>query len=217
MKIVATSDFHGSLPQIPECDLLLIGGDICPIEGSHKPASQRSWLRKTFAPWLEEQPAKEIVWILGNHDFVGELPGFNRIAEELPGVYLKDSSTVFFDYRSQKPFKIYGFPWTPNLKHWAFYKSDNDWRAINSQIPDDADIILMHAPPRGVGGVDGGHPEWCAPHIYERLAFVSPKLIVFGHIHEGYGERKIGEVQLANVAHMNDFYEPVNAPMVFEL
>lgn len=212
MKIVATSDLHGAFPQIPECDLLLIGGDVCPIEGSHAPANQLAWMRRVYGPWLEEVPAKEIVWILGNHDFVGENPGFSRIAkEDLPGVYLKDQEHEF------EGLKIYGFPWTPNLKHWAFYKSDDAFRDVNDQIPDDSDIILMHSPMRGVAKLDGGHPEWCAPHIYGRLAYVCPKLVVFGHIHEGYGERKIGDVQLANVAHMNDFYEPVNKPMVFEL
>jgi Icc-related predicted phosphoesterase len=211
MKIVATSDLHGALPEIPECDLLLIGGDVCPIDQSHETKRQRSWLRKTFAPWLEELPAKEIVWICGNHDFVGETPGFWRVAAEFRGFYLQDK------WAQVNGLKIYGFPWTPNLKHWAFYKGDDDWREVNQQIPEDADIILMHSPPRGVGGLDGNHPEWCAPHIYERLAYVCPKLVVFGHIHEGYGERKIGDVQLANVAHMNEFYEPVNPPMVFDI
>lgn len=211
-RVVATSDLHGDLPEIPECDLLLIGGDLCPIKGPHYPHEQRSWLRTSFAYWLEEVPAKEIAWILGNHDFIGESPGFREIAAKLPGHYLQDD-TIEID-----GFKIHGFPWTPNLQSWAFFRSTERWRemTLDGEIPE-ADIFLMHSPIRGIGGLDGGHPEWAAPYIFNRLTYICPELIVFGHIHEGYGKRTFGEIQVANVAHMNEDYCPVNPPMVFEL
>src|SRR5690348_12012006 len=70
MKVTAFADAHGALPKIrEECDLLLIGGDVCPVDQSHEPAHQRNWLRTVFSDWLHEQPAKNIVWIGGNHDF----------------------------------------------------------------------------------------------------------------------------------------------------
>lgn len=211
MKIVATSDIHGVFPEIPPADLLLIGGDVCPVQGGHEPKRQRAWLRNTFGPWLESLPVGEIVWIAGNHDFVCETPGFWRIADRLPGHYLRDESVEIGSL------KIYGFPWCPNLKYWAFYKGDSLWPEVADEIPDDTDILLIHAPIRGIGGVDGGHPEWAAPFLYERLTYICPKLIVCGHIHEGYGKRQFGNITVANVSHMDWSYNPVNPPMVFEI
>ena len=60
MKVVATSDLHGTLPPIPACDLLLIAGDVCPV-WDHKLFFQDIWLRTTFTDWLRAQPAKKIV------------------------------------------------------------------------------------------------------------------------------------------------------------
>lgn len=71
MKVVATSDLHGFLPQIPPCDLLLIAGDVCPV-WNHRLPFQRKWLRETFTPWLESLPARKIVGVWGNHDSIAE-------------------------------------------------------------------------------------------------------------------------------------------------
>ncbi len=48
MRIVALSDQHGYLPEIPPCDLLIIAGDVCPdrfgpFVAMHNPDQQKSW------------------------------------------------------------------------------------------------------------------------------------------------------------------------------
>jgi DNA repair exonuclease SbcCD nuclease subunit len=66
--IYALADIHGQLPDwrdCPECDLLLIGGDICP---DMLPEDQFRWLNQVFRTWLERVPARNIVGIAGNHD-----------------------------------------------------------------------------------------------------------------------------------------------------
>lgn len=210
MRVCATSDLHGDLPEIPECDLLLIAGDVCPWKNSHAVTGQRHWLRKKFFPWMEGQPAKEIVWIGGNHDFVCEQPGFYRIADEGPAnsIYLHDVTTVV------NGLSIYGSPWTPNLRTWAFFKDTPDFQTFADQLPK-ADIYLLHAPPAGI--LDGGHPEWGSPFVAGAIARHHPKLVIFGHIHKGYGKASFGDLTFANVAHMNELYEPVNAPMLFDV
>jgi hypothetical protein len=79
MRIICTADLHGQLPDIPECDLLLIAGDVCPVE-DHDPTYQRKWSTK-FRLWLADEQrvqAERIVWIAGNHDFSLELGGPGR-------------------------------------------------------------------------------------------------------------------------------------------
>lgn len=219
MRIVATADLHGALPEpgkspleggIPECDLLLIAGDVCPVNDSHEPKVQRSWIRKTFFPWLESLPAEHIIWIAGNHDFVAEQPGFYRIADEGPknAKYLNDNHALI------DGLNIYGSPWTPNLRNWAFYKEDAAWEDYANNLPP-ADIYLLHSPPAGI--LCENHPEWGSPFIYKAIRKHMPKQVIFGHIHEGYGREEIGSTIFRNVAHMNIAYEPVNPLQTFIL
>ncbi len=211
MRIVATADLHGSFPEIPECDLLLIAGDVCPIKGSHDAHRQQNWLKGHFRPWLAEQPAKDIVWIGGNHDFGCELAGFKHLVKGFPGHYLLEEAVEV------QGKTIFGMPWTPNLATWAFYAKDEAWHWLGENIPTDTDILMLHSPPTGIM-LDGGHPEWASPYILTEITQrVQPQLCVFGHIHEGYGEIEVRGTKFANVSHMDEFYEPVNSPMVFDL
>jgi 3',5'-cyclic AMP phosphodiesterase CpdA len=69
-RVVAIADLHGNLPgDLPEGDVLVIAGDVCPIE-DHSVEFQDRWLKETFAAWLDSLPHAEVIWIAGNHDFV---------------------------------------------------------------------------------------------------------------------------------------------------
>src|SRR5580658_8754431 len=88
-RIVAISDQHGVLPEIPACDLLLIAGDVCPVS-NHAIDFQAAWLAAEFRQWLKCVPARKSVFIAGNHDFVFEQrSGF--LPPSFPATYLQDS------------------------------------------------------------------------------------------------------------------------------
>src|SRR5262245_5858818 len=82
-KVCLTSDWHGTIPQeLPEHDLLVIAGDICPdfmhrrivgrqLRRFNGEQEQLAWLRRRFLPWCEQHCAP-ILFIAGNHDFVFE-------------------------------------------------------------------------------------------------------------------------------------------------
>jgi 3',5'-cyclic AMP phosphodiesterase CpdA len=91
MRIVCVADLHGFLPPVPACDLLVVAGDVCPLDDESPPA-QRRWLRSTFARWLDDAPAAAIVGTPGNHDFVAvEEPEAMR---ELPWCCLIDERSA---------------------------------------------------------------------------------------------------------------------------
>ena len=210
MRVAATSDLHGFLPGIPACDVLLVGGDVCPVE-DHAPAFQRRWLEGPFAEWLARLDAGVVVGIAGNHDFVAEADP--ELMRSLPWTYLCDETADVDGLR------IHGVPWTPTFMEWAFMQDDADLAAMWARIPADVDVLLTHGPPLGHGDL-AVHELHCGSEtLVARLPDLELlQLHAFGHIHEGGGSRDtLGGATLANVSYVDFDYRPVQPPEVFEL
>jgi Icc-related predicted phosphoesterase len=220
VEIYAISDMHGSLPSIPDCDLLIVAGDICPDfpnkfqkyewfdNGSVK---QLEWLANSYRPWLEDLSERgiEVIGIAGNHDFVFERMAPDVEELQLPWTYLLDEGVIW------RGLSIWGTPWVPGLRRWAFYASETALYARTQGIPRDLDILISHGPPYGTA--DEVLPKFGGTHVGdEALAFelrvdLRPKVIVTGHIHEQYGRHTTPTgVTLYNVSHMDDNYDPNN-------
>ena len=128
MKIAAVSDLHGILPEIPPCDLLLIGGDVCPLK-DHKLRRQADWLGSEFRAWLERVPARKIVGVAGNHDFVFQHEP-TWVPRDLPWTYLQDSGCEWEGLR------FWGTPWQPWFFDWAFNLHEPDLKPKWQMIPE---------------------------------------------------------------------------------
>lgn len=215
MKVCAIADQHGLLPDIPECELLVIAGDICPIF-NHELDFQFLWLNDNFRQWLECVPARRIVGIAGNHDFVFEA---DQHPKDLPWSYLCDSGVEVNDLF------LWGTPWTPNLPSWAFQKNpplaDTHFEET---VPRHTDILLTHGPPYGRGdwvppgrfSVEGEHVGYkgLLP-IISRIG--GPMEVITGHIHEARGTWKYSGTTIRNVALVDDNYERGDRdPVVFD-
>lgn len=209
VKIVATADLHGELPEIAECDLLLLAGDLCP---EVEPRVQARWLDGPFRKWLNEIPAGEVVCIAGNHDLIFE--GNKELVP--PGLrcrYLEDSLIELFGLR------IYGTPW--QLPFWgAFNLQENALAEKYRDIPSKIDIFMSHAPPYCIA--DGVPVRDEILHTgsvsLRKKAFeIRPKLFICGHIHCAYGIVELEDIIFANVSLLDDSMIAVNPPVVFEL
>ena len=56
----------------------------------------------------------------------------------------------------------------------------------------------------------------CA-HLLRRIEEVRPRLVIFGHIHEGRGQWRLGDTLLANVAIQNADGDPDHGLVTFDL
>lgn len=197
IKIVASSDLHGYLPKIPECDLLLLAGDLCPDRSEVK---QAVWLDTSFRRWLRDLPAKKIVGVAGNHDFVFQ----NRVdlVPTLPWHYLQDCGIELFGLH------IWGTPWQPVFYDWAFNLEEEQLEQKWQMIPKDTDILLLHGPPHRFGDRNSHDEHTGSPSLTRRIRELQPGLALCGHIHEARGEYRIGKTLVANVSQLDLQYQP---------
>lgn len=202
--IYALSDMHGRLPEVPECDLCVIAGDICPVE-DHNVIFQSEWLDTVFRRWLQSVPARKIVGIAGNHDFI-----FDRIPAlvppDLPWVYLEDESYHF------EGIDMYGTPYQKWFNGWPFMRTEEELEVLWKDMPA-CDIVICHGPPHGAGDIDP-HGEVCGSEVLARkLQELNIPWCICGHIHENYGVHKLGNTNVANVAILDNHYDLVYSPM----
>lgn len=214
MKIVAVSDIHLKNVKTPEADMLIVAGDMT-FQGE---AGELDW----YESWLERQPQKHKIWIAGNHELGLERnPELaNKIAEKTGSIYLEDSGIEI------EGLSIWGSPITPYFFNWAFNRQrGNEIRKHWLMIPEGIDILITHGPPYGYLDLsrDGQHVGCCdLLEIIDRGLSYPPAVMIFGHIHSGYGKarhlRPDGkQIELINASSCDEKYMAVNEPIVFEI
>lgn len=208
MKVVLISDTHEQHDKvpIPECDILIHAGDFT-YRGEHL-ATQIA------LEWLDRQPAKHIVAIAGNHDW---------LFEKQPEAALEILSKTRIKYLENSAIEIgglkfWGSPITPEFMNWAFNCDRADIFKYWQNIPTDTDVLITHGPPLGV--LDQAAPHKNTEHLgcYDLAHFVSvisPRIHVFGHIHGGHGSQQGTTTRFFNASVVNEAYAVEYAP--FEL
>jgi Icc-related predicted phosphoesterase len=201
MKLVLISDTHQKHRgiEVPACDVLIHAGDACGWGNEREFAS--------FANWMEEQTqATHRIFSPGNHDTCVESDP-NMARGMLGDTHLLIGQTA----RIEGGLVVHGIPWSPAFCNWSFQADDDHvaegYPHIESylqQIPVDTNILVTHGPPRGL--LDKNcFGEECGSFTMRRwldqgLFPDSLKLIVCGHIHEGAGACRVGDIQIINAA-----------------
>lgn len=215
-RIVCLSDTHGRHDAIavPDGDILIHAGDLSMMG--------REAEVEAFADWFAAQPHRHKVVIAGNHDWLFERSPA-RARELMAGVtYVLDEAVRV------EGLTVWGSPWQPWFHDWAFnLRRGAEIRAKWDLIPAGTDILVTHGPPFGY--LDGVPRAWfgnedaiAVEHVgCEELARalerVAPRLHIFGHIHEGYGQAMLGNTLLVNASNCDADYQPINPPIVIDL
>ena len=243
VKICAISDIHGSLIDIPECDILCICGDILPLDIQRNNDESVAWLAGPFQKWALEAPCKYVVMIWGNHDWYGDkccrggLEGWEQCERLFKNdLGLDPKIQILCDEAFEAlGIKFYGTSWCPELKNWAFYADSENLKTYFDMIPSDTDILLTHCPPKyGQQGIVLQPNNWNFGSNFgcQELQDVIEKkftalrsndeynklYILSGHIHSGNHEwENDGNVWYRNVSIKDENYEPVYLPKVFTI
>jgi Icc-related predicted phosphoesterase len=100
---------------------------------------------------------------------------------------------------------------------WAFNLDTPELDRKYEVIPD-CDIIVSHGPPFGYGDYSPYEQQQCGSQAFvDAIDRIQPKLVVFGHIHEGSGKYERGQTTLINATHMDANYRPLYKPWVIEM
>lgn len=223
IKIAAISDLHGYFPEMTEsADILLIAGDISPLQIQFNKPKMKNWIETEFAYWIKSLPVDRVYLIAGNHDSYFEsikqsnILAMQQACQKL--TYLKNETTHYIDKNGQL-WSIFGTPYCHIFGNWPFMRSEEYMTEKFKQIPDEVDIIISHDPPFAAGDVDVilEAPQHRAQRIFQHLGneplrarldnYVNYKLLVCGHIHSGCHD--LDETwKTVNVSHLNEWYEP---------
>lgn len=213
MRVVCLSDTHLVRPLggVPDGDVLLHAGDL--TMGGDEPETEAA------LEWLDGLPHENKIVIAGNHDFLfeGRAPRARALVASHPSLtYLQDSGTTIGGL------KFWGTPWQPWFYDWAFNaRRGADIRAKWDLIPPDTDVLVVHGPPAGWLDRNGAGKACGCVDLLAAINRIAPALVVFGHIHEGYGRAELmggrRRIQLVNASICNAAYQPVNPPIVIEL
>lgn len=206
MKIVCLSDTHTKHRQIniPKGDILIHAGDIC-----HRGKDEA--ILQDFNEWLATLPHKYKIVTAGNHDYLLEQYPEKAKKWLSNAIYLEDEGTEI------EGIKIWASPVTPRFLGLGFNRKTREViRKHWEKIPLDTDLLITHSPAHKIRdksffGLRGGCRD-----LKEFLPLIQPKLHVFGHIHEDYGQTQIGNTLHLNASVVDYKLKPIRSPWVID-
>ncbi len=192
--------------RLPKGDVLIHAGDV-----SYRGEKLEI---EDFLTWFRKQEFAHKIFIAGNHDFLFEKAKLKDLDQIIPPdiIYLNDNGTTI------DGINIWGSPITPKFFNWAFNRSrGEDIRKHWEMIPQNTDLLITHGPPYGILDQVANEQHVGCKDLLNTIKELKPKVHVFGHIHESYGTTKNLGIKFINASQVNESYDLINKPIIFEL
>jgi predicted phosphodiesterase len=215
VKITVISDTHNQHKSIPT--KYLAGGDCIIHAGDVSGRGTHSEI-EDFLSWFNELPYTYKILIAGNHDWFFERASKIIIESTLSKypniIYLNDSGIEL------EGIKFWGSPVQPWFYNWAFNRRGTEICEHWDMIPLDTDVLIVHGGPKNIGSLNITYrtkEDVGCPYLYEKISELKNlKLLVSGHIHEGYGFIEENGKLFVNASQLNLQYELVNKPYIID-
>lgn len=206
MRILLLSDTHGSHEQveIPPADVLIHAGDMTRSGTLDELAA--------FNAFLATLPHPVKLVIAGNRDFCCEGNPVESRRLLTNAIYLEDEEFAIAGLR------VYGSPWQPPFLNMAFNLPRGEaLREKWDRIPAGVDILVTHTPPMGFGDLTNLGAHVGCEELSAAVLRVRPQVNVYGHIHEGYGDRSHAGIRYINASVMDAGMRVCNPPIMVDL
>lgn len=213
MKVTAISDLHGNLIDIEPCDLLLICGDISPLDIQRDYIQMTKWIFNEFQEWIMKIDCPTIILTPGNHDF-----WFEKMITQ-SNTYLFNKLTI----------------WCKQCGPWAFMANHAELAKKYEKIPKDLDILMTHEASNfgevGTTHDNGTEIKYVCAVLTDEIRRKKPKYALCGHVHTGnhnitacpvydyvfQEDTEWTNVRVANVSILDESYSIYFKPTTFEL
>ena len=219
--ICAISDLHGTLIDIEPCDLVLICGDIVPLNIQSNSKKTYKWFQTIFKEWADNLPCNKVLFVAGNHDL-----GLEHHQERYEKLFPKDNKVTYlcntsYDY---KGIKIFGTPYCKQFGHWAFNRDDSTLTKLFEEIPYNLDILMSHDAPYDCTDICLQQLDWISKdHLGNmplRNAIIEkkPKVVFHGHLHSANHKFELLEnSKVVNCSIVDEQYNVNYSPIYYDL
>lgn len=210
LRLIHMSDWHGQQTDVPWADAYFVTGDML----DNYPKYDYHYCALHNIPWIEPHreihrqaqdvrrikfrrylgnPEAPVYIVRGNHDFVH----LSRCFDGGP-VFEFDHPGQVFDLCG---LRVGGFRGVSYINgNWSDEFSDAELKEKVDKLPMEIDILLTHAPPRGIMDKVGSYGRGPRVGIWALSSYLNKqthdqyplKLHCFGHIHEQFGTLKLG-------------------------